>query len=345
MRRSIIGVCLIALALGVAPGALASPIGDARERERTLRAQLQAATAELEARQVALAEVEGQLDFDRRQLQGSRRRLEAARAALAGQAAAMYRSGGLALADAFLERDPALVPDRVELATVLVAQQADAITDAEVAGEAYGTALQRVSQGEQRARALRDEAKAVVDRLTDRLQAAKQVSARLAAAAEARRRARAAAAAAPAAPAPPAAPAAPVSGGTACPIAQPHSFVDSFGAPRSGGRRHQGVDMMAPTGTRIFAFTDGVVTRQSNSSLGGISVYMVGSNGAEYYYTHLSGYAVPTGTRVRAGQLIAYSGQSGNAAFSVPHLHFEIHPGGPGSTPVNPYPAVKRACG
>jgi peptidoglycan LD-endopeptidase LytH len=64
----------------------------------------------------------------------------------------------------------------------------------------------------------------------------------------------------------------------------------------------------------------------------------------EYFYAHLSRYAVRAGTRVRAGQLVAYNGQSGNARYSAPHVHFEVHPGGPGSSPANPYADVRRAC-
>jgi murein DD-endopeptidase MepM/ murein hydrolase activator NlpD len=81
-----------------------------------------------------------------------------------------------------------------------------------------------------------------------------------------------------------------------------------------------------------------------NSSLGGISLYMEGASGNLYYYTHLSGYAsgASIGGSVSAGDLIAYVGDTGNAA-GIPHLHFEVMPGG-GSN-VNPYPYVLRACG
>ncbi len=54
-------------------------------------------------------------------------------------------------------------------------------------------------------------------------------------------------------------------------------------------------------------------------------------------------YASRVGQRVKAGELIAINGQTGNARFTAPHVHFEVHPGG--GTPVNPYPYVKAACG
>lgn len=138
--------------------------------------------------------------------------------------------------------------------------------------------------------------------------------------------------------------AAAVSGGVACPVGQPHNFSDTWGAPRSGGRSHMGVDILAPTGTPIYAYEDGTVTRMNGNSLGGISLYLQGESGTLYYYTHLSGYVggVDPGDRVAAGDHIAYNGDTGNAA-GIPHLHFEVMPGGRGN--VNPYPYAARACG
>jgi peptidoglycan LD-endopeptidase LytH len=121
-------------------------------------------------------------------------------------------------------------------------------------------------------------------------------------------------------------------------------FVDSWGAPRSGGRSHQGTDIMGPMGARVYAFTDGVISRHSNSRLGGISLYLRGDDGQVYFYTHLQGYAPAgaVGTRVRAGDHIAYNGNTGNARGGPPHIHFERHPGG--GSAVNPYPWLARAC-
>lgn len=143
-------------------------------------------------------------------------------------------------------------------------------------------------------------------------------------------------------PPPPPAPA-PSSGGMACPVNGAVTFTDTYGAPRSGGRTHQGVDMIAAKGTPVVAIEGGVVDL-SSSSLGGITIWLNGNSGDEYYYAHLDGYAsgIGDGTSVSVGQLIGYVGNTGNAAYTVSHLHFEVHPGGGGS--INPTPLVSSLC-
>jgi peptidoglycan LD-endopeptidase LytH len=336
MRRLLPGVVLSlsAVALLVAPTVSASPLAEAQDKARSLRSQLQAATASLEAAEAALYQAEDVLAFDRRQVQSARAQRSAARAILAGQVAAMYRTGGLAMADALLDRDPALIPGRMELATVLMSRHAQLIADAQVADDAYAAALGRAAANQRKAEALRIQAQRAVRRLTDRLREAEAVQARLTRLQQQRSSAPKAAAAPRVA-----------AGGVACLMEAPYSYVDTWGAPRSGGRSHQGTDVMAPYGAEVYAYTAGVVSRESTSTSGGIQLYLLGDNGVEYFYAHLSRYAVPAGTRVKAGQLVAYNGQSGNAQYTAPHVHFEVHPGGPGSAPVNPYPYVQRACG
>jgi murein DD-endopeptidase MepM/ murein hydrolase activator NlpD len=336
MRRFLIGLALsvVASTLVALPTAAASPLTEARAKARSLRSQLQAATADLEGAEATLYAAEEQLAFDRRQLQVAHHQLTRARAVLAGQVSAMYRSGGLAMADAILQRDPQLVPGRVELATLVVARQGETVADAKVAGDAYSAAASRVAAGQRKADQLRSQARAAVQDLTRGLREAEAIQARLA---SLQAPAGTGAAARPMV--------VPGGGRVACLMEAPYSYVDTWGAPRSGGRRHQGTDVMAPYRARVYAYTDGTISRESTNTYGGITLYLQGDNGAEYYYAHLSGYAVAAGTRVKAGQLIAYNGQSGNARYTAPHVHFEVHPGGPGSSPVNPYPYVRQACG
>jgi len=331
MRRLVLGTTLLALAAVAVPTAHAGPLADARARERALRAELQQATAELQDTEARLAEAEDRLTFDRGRLQVARRQLAATRTAVAGQVAAMYRSGGLLVASALLERDPEGVPDRIELATLLVSRQAQTIEDAQVAETSYRATLGRVAESYERAKALRDRARQAVRRLEASLDEAQALQTRLARLEQRQQSA------------PPAVPSS--RGGIACILARPYSYVDTWGAARSSGRTHQGTDVMAPYGAQVYAYTAGVVSRESTSTNGGLQLFLQGDNGVEYFYAHLSRYAVPAGTRVRAGQLVAYNGQSGNAQYTAPHVHFEVHPGGPGSAPVNPYPYVQRACG
>ena len=133
-------------------------------------------------------------------------------------------------------------------------------------------------------------------------------------------------------------------GGVACPVGQPHQFSDTWGAPRSGGRSHEGVDIFADHGIPLYAYQAGTV-RLSSSPLGGISLWITSDSGDEYYYAHLSGYApgLRTGSRVEVGQVIGFNGNSGNARYTPPHLHWQVHPGG--GAPVNPTPLADVACG
>lgn len=131
-----------------------------------------------------------------------------------------------------------------------------------------------------------------------------------------------------------------------CPVAGPTAFTDSWGAPRSGGRHHQGVDMFAARGTPVVAPVAGRV-EHFDDGLGGLSFRLWGDDGSYYYGTHLSAYGPATGS-VGAGTVVGYVGDTGNAAGTGPHLHFEIHPGRrPGGPPtvVNPTSTVAAACG
>ncbi|MBI4936216.1 MAG: peptidoglycan-binding protein [Actinobacteria bacterium] len=132
----------------------------------------------------------------------------------------------------------------------------------------------------------------------------------------------------------------------AFPLPRSCSFWDTWGAPRSGGRVHQGVDIFAPKGTPVFAVEPGRISRQKADfpgSLGGNQLWLTASDGSRYFYGHLSGFAkgVGVGSPVRAGDVIGYAGATGLT--TVSHLHFEIHPGG--GAAVNPYPVLKALAG
>jgi murein DD-endopeptidase MepM/ murein hydrolase activator NlpD len=138
------------------------------------------------------------------------------------------------------------------------------------------------------------------------------------------------------------APAAPATsaGGLICPVRGPVSFVDSWHAARPGGRPHEGVDLMAPRGTPNVAVVSGSVTMKSGG-ISGNGVHLQGDNGDLYYYFHLDAYE--GGARqVSQGDVIGYTGNTGDASGGATHTHFEIHPGGGGA--VNPYPAVQGIC-
>jgi murein DD-endopeptidase MepM/ murein hydrolase activator NlpD len=126
-----------------------------------------------------------------------------------------------------------------------------------------------------------------------------------------------------------------------CPVQGPHAFSNDFGAPRGGGRRrHQGNDILARRGTPVVAPVTGSVRRHDNR-LGGISFYLDGIDGIEYYGAHLNRYAGRSG-RVLQGTVIGYVGNTGDARGGPTHLHFEMHPGG--GRAVNPYPTLRVYC-
>jgi murein DD-endopeptidase MepM/ murein hydrolase activator NlpD len=139
-------------------------------------------------------------------------------------------------------------------------------------------------------------------------------------------------------------PSEPPPAGMTCPVDGATSFTDTWGAPRSGGRTHEGVDMISARGTPLVAIEAGTVFRVYSGGLGGVVVWLRGVGGDEYYYAHLDAWApgLAAGDDLAVGDLLGYVGNTGNARYTLPHLHFEHHPGGGGA--INPYPLVKDLC-
>jgi murein DD-endopeptidase MepM/ murein hydrolase activator NlpD len=134
----------------------------------------------------------------------------------------------------------------------------------------------------------------------------------------------------------------PVIGGIlhVCPVDQPHSYSDDFGAPRWAGgyHPHQGNDIFAPEGTPIRAPFDGLAVKTPNT-LGGQAVTVYGESGY-VYNAHLSEYGKVG--RVTTGTIIGYVGNTGDAINSAPHDHFEWHPSN--GDAVDPYPYLNAVC-
>lgn len=118
---------------------------------------------------------------------------------------------------------------------------------------------------------------------------------------------------------------------------------DTWGAARSSGRSHEGIDIMAATGTKVYATTEGVIASLKGNNLGGTVIWMIGPAGTWHYYAHLHKHkrGLNEGDYVRRGDLIGYVGYSGNASKSAPHLHYGIYLNGKGRGATNPYPYLK----
>ncbi len=123
-----------------------------------------------------------------------------------------------------------------------------------------------------------------------------------------------------------------------CPVQGPLAFSNDYGAARGGGSSHQGNDILAPRGTPVVASVDGEV-RHRTGAVSGLAYYLDGDDGVEYFGAHLDSFGASG--RVSAGTVVGTVGNTGDAASTAPHLHFEIHPGGGN---VNPYSTLTKYC-
>ncbi|MCC0096437.1 M23 family metallopeptidase [Streptomyces flavotricini] len=121
----------------------------------------------------------------------------------------------------------------------------------------------------------------------------------------------------------------------AIPVEQ-HGLSASFG--QAGGMWmsvHTGIDFPVSYGTPVMSATDGTVRTQWNSAYGNMAI-VTSPDGTETWYCHLSSTKIRSG-KVKAGDVIAYSGNSGNS--TGPHLHFEVRPGG--GSAIDPLPWLR----
>lgn len=104
-------------------------------------------------------------------------------------------------------------------------------------------------------------------------------------------------------------------------------IAPSFGAPRSGDRTHDGIDIFATRGTPVLSATRGVVLSMRESGIGGKQIWVIGPARERHYYAHLDAWASGLEDRdvLVPGQLLGYVGDTGNARGTPPHLHYGIY--------------------
>jgi murein DD-endopeptidase MepM/ murein hydrolase activator NlpD len=134
-------------------------------------------------------------------------------------------------------------------------------------------------------------------------------------------------------------------------------FRDTWGARRSGGRRHKGTDILSPRGTAIVAVAEGTVVFMDKQRLSGYTIKIEHEDGWVTTYMHLNNDTPGTddgrggpetafapglevGDHVHAGQHIGWVGDSGNAERTTTHTHFELKHNG---TKVNPFAYLAAA--
>lgn len=141
------------------------------------------------------------------------------------------------------------------------------------------------------------------------------------------------------------------------PLDGPHAFTDTFGAARPGDRLHQGADIFADKLTPVVAVADGTIRRVAIGERSGRYIVLEHNDGWVSYYLHLNNDhpgtddglldegvpGITVGAKVKAGDLLDYVGDSGNAESTPSHLHFELHQ--PSGVVVNPYPHLLAADG
>ena len=119
-------------------------------------------------------------------------------------------------------------------------------------------------------------------------------------------------------------------GGYVFPVYGPSNFIDTFGAFRGdvAGNWHHGDDIFASLGAPILACADGIVFSVGWNDVGGNRLWLRDEQGNEFYYAHLSAFTplAKNGRIVKAGDVLGFVGNTGDAQGTPTHLHFEVHP-------------------
>lgn len=331
----------------------AQSLEQARRDRQTIQVRLDTAAEKLAELESSIATLDDEALVLQREMDALADQADQADARVAARVRELYKRGiDLPILQMLLSDDASAAIERVELASHLLAGDRVEFEQAHAARVRMGELAEQLADRQAELDAADDEMRTTLAGLQDDLDRAAALERRLFAdeqrrQAEAARRAEAAARARqlqqqqrqqqqqPARTAPTSA------GAKACPVGRPHSFTDTWGAPRSGGRAHKGVDILANYGIPIYAIADGVWNVRSYGRSAGNWAILRGNDGHNYYYMHLQQHLVANNTRVQAGQQVATNGDTGNAR-GTPHLHFEYHPNRGG--PVNPTPLVRSVC-
>jgi len=337
-----LGLVLVLLAGAAAPAG-ADQIDDLRNAVTDARAATDAATQRYTDAENHLEVLGIEIDSLQREIDANRERVASLKAITRDRAVIAYKRRGVDVAG-FSIKDPLVRVRREKMLQETNARDNAAVNKLEALNDALADREQELHDLREQARTARDRLAAEQADLEAQLRASQQA---LAAFEEQLRqeeaarqeRERALLAAQRASTARDYA-GAYVATGLVCPVRGPVSFVDSWGAPRADTGAHQGVDLMSPRGTPNVAVIGGRVEMHTGG-ISGNGVWLYGDDGNLYYYFHLDAYE-GSARRVQQGDVVGYTGNTGDASGGATHTHFEVHPGG--GPAVNPYPTVVAIC-
>ena len=120
---------------------------------------------------------------------------------------------------------------------------------------------------------------------------------------------------------------------------RPHALVDTWGAPRPGGREHRGIDIFARLGTPVITPVPGIVIGIGQDRLGGNVVRILGPGRQVHYFAHLDKFAdIRLRQWLKPGDIVGFVGNTGNARGTPPHLHYGVYAA---RGAINPFPLLR----